>query len=256
MQKKKINIDFNALIKCIDEGMTLEEMANRFCCGARTVSQRISEIKASDNDVLKSALEIARTKQKKADITRIDKKETREQVRVENALIEYNKELIKLVKNHKLPKLKKKKKPNLEVCDKTGIIHITDTHFNELVNLSNNRYDFSVASARLRTLVEKAKIYFNAVGVKSVLIAMTGDLMNSDRRLDELLAQASNRSKATFLSVAILKQVIEDVSKSYNVAVANVIGNESRMTKDVGWEENVASDNYDFTIYNILKLLF
>ncbi len=256
MQKKKINIDLNALIKCVDEGFTLEEMANRFCCGTRTISQRISEIKASDNEILKSALELARTKQKRSDITRIDKKETREQVRIENALIEYNKELIKVLEKHKLPALKKQKRSKIEISDKTGIIHITDAHFNELVNLSNNRYDFSIASARLKTLVDKAKIYFDAVGVKNVLVAMTGDLMNSDRRLDELLAQASNRSKATFLSVAILRHVIDDIGKNYKVAVASVIGNESRMTKDVGWEENVASDNYDFTIYNILKILF
>jgi len=253
---KKINIDLNALIKCVDEGMTLEEMANRFCCGTRTISQRLSEIKASNNEVLISALEFARTKQKRSDITRIDKKETREQVRLENALIEYNKELIKVLAKHKLPTLKRKKKVDISVSNRTGVIHITDTHFNELVDLSNNQYDFTVASARLKTLVDKSKVYFNAMGVKNVLIAMTGDLMNSDRRLDELLAQASNRSKATFLSVAILRQVIDDVSRSYNVAVASVIGNESRMTKDIGWEENVASDNYDFTIYNILKLLF
>jgi predicted phosphodiesterase len=104
--------------------------------------------------------------------------------------------------------------------------------------------------------VDKAKIYFNSVGIKRILIAMTGDLLNSDRRLDELLAESTNRSKATFLSVSLLRQMIMDLAQSYAVTIAGVVGNESRITKDVGWVDNVATDNYDYTIFNILRLLF
>jgi ABC-type transport system substrate-binding protein len=46
------------------------------------------------------------------------------------------------------------------------------------------------------------------------------------------------------------------IAESYKVSVANVIGNESRITEDIGWTDAVATDNYDFTIFNILKLLF
>ena len=88
------------------------------------------------------------------------------------------------------------------------------------------------------------------------LIAFTGDLMNSDRRLDELLSESTNRSKATFLAVTILEQMILDLSTDFRVTVANVIGNESRVGLEIGYSEALASDNYDYTIYNILKLLF
>ena len=98
--------------------------------------------------------------------------------------------------------------------------------------------------------------YFKSKGIKNILIAFTGDLMNSDRRLDELLAEATNRSKATFLSVSILEQFILDLAQHFHITVASVIGNESRIGKDIGWEESVASDNYDYTIYHILKLIF
>ena len=37
---------------------------------------------------------------------------------------------------------------------------------------------------------------------------MQGDLLNSDRRLDELLQMATNRTKATFLEVDIFQQII------------------------------------------------
>ena len=80
--------------------------------------------------------------------------------------------------------------------------------------------------------------------------------MNSDRRLDELLSEATNRSKATFLAVNLLEHFILDLANDFQVTVANVVGNESRLPKDVGWTEIMASDNYDYTIYNILKLIF
>jgi predicted phosphodiesterase len=137
-----------------------------------------------------------------------------------------------------------------------GIIHITDTHFNELVNHSHNKYDFKVASSRLKKLVEVARTQFKAFGVKKVLVASTGDLLNSDRRLDEILAMSTNRSKATFLAVQLLQQVILDLNKDFNVLVTGVTGNESRIKEEIGYNELVATDNYDYTILEILKLIF
>ncbi|GAG30006.1 unnamed protein product, partial [marine sediment metagenome] len=233
-----------------------ESIAKYFKCGVRTVSSRIAEIKASDNEIVKTALKLAKQKQQLSDINRIERKTFREGVRLENALVVYNEELIKVLKKYDLPNFVKEKGTKSKKSNLTGIIHLTDVHFNELVNLSINQYDFSIASKRLKKLVNKAKIYFNSFGIKDVLITMTGDLMNSDRRLDELLSQATNRSKATFLSVSILRQTFLDLASNYNLTIANVIGNESRISKEVGWAESVASDNYDYTIYNILKLLF
>jgi predicted phosphodiesterase len=87
-------------------------------------------------------------------------------------------------------------------------------------------------------------------------MALTGDLMNSDRRLDELLNQATNRAKATFLGVDILQQAIIDISKDFNVTVASVVGNEGRANKEMGWSDVVATDNYDYTIFQCLRYLF
>ena len=85
---------------------------------------------------------------------------------------------------------------------------------------------------------------------------MTGDLLNSDRRLDELLAQATNRSKATFIAVRLIELMLLDLNEDFNVTVVSVTGNESRVGKDVAWNDIVATDNYDFTIFNILEYLF
>ena len=92
--------------------------------------------------------------------------------------------------------------------------------------------------------------------IKSIVVAFTGDLLNSDRRLDDLLNQATNRARATFLSVDIMQQVLMDLNQDFNVSVASVVGNEGRANKELGWSDAVATDNYDYTIYNCLRYLF
>ena len=87
-------------------------------------------------------------------------------------------------------------------------------------------------------------------------MVQSGDLLNSDRRLDELLQMATNRTKATFLAVDIFQQIILHLNESFNVSVVSVTGNESRVKKDYGWVDLIATDNYDYTIFQTLKYLF
>lgn len=253
----KIKIDTDMLLELMESGSSQIEIAKYFNCGVRTIQSRLAELRGADDDIVQENVKLAKQKQRLQDLNRIERKAFREQVREDNSLAEYTKELISIFSKNQLPKFilgddKCKDWKN----QPTGVIHVTDAHFNELVNLLINKYDFKIASQRFALLAKQAKTYFKIHGIKNILIAMTGDLMNSDRRLDELLAEATNRSKATFLAVAILKQFIEDLSQEYHVTVASVIGNESRVGKDIGWEEAVASDNYDYTIFHILKLLF
>jgi len=122
--------------------------------------------------------------------------------------------------------------------------------------MENNRYDFQIASKRCKLMVIQAIEYFKIHNVSTILFAMTGDLLNSDRRLDELLSQATNRSKATFLAVDIIRQMLLELNSHFNVSVASVTGNESRIKDDIHWCEIIATDNYDFTIFNFLKYMF
>jgi len=202
-------------------------------------------------------LPMERVKQQNRDLGRIDRKTLREFLRAENGLKELDEELIKVITKYQtLPKNIIKTKTTTLKGKAIGIFQISDPHFNELIDLECNKYDFPISSQRCRYYTNEAKDYFKVKKVKKILIAMTGDLLNSDRRLDELLSQATNRSQATFLAVSILEQIILDLAKDFEITVASVIGNESRITKDVGWSSAVASDNYDITIYNILKLIF
>ena len=216
-------------------------------CGRKT--QRPVE----DLELLRENVKYRKEKQKAQDVNRIERKGFREHARIENAVEEYSEKLKELFENYKLHKVTKNHKISKRAV---GVIQFSDVHFNELVELQNNRYDFKVASQRCQYFVQKASAYFKINDVSQVVVALTGDLMNSDRRLDELLNQASNRAKATFLAVDIMQQVILDLNKRFNVSVANVVGNEGRANKELGWSDSVATDNYDYTIFNCLRYLF
>jgi len=133
------------------------------------------------------------------------------------------------------------------------IVQLSDLHFNERVELPSNRYDFSVASARLAKLAARVKQLGRCYGARKVVIACLGDFLNSDRRLDELLSNATNRSRATLLAVDILRAFLLDLRSEFTLEVYGITGNESRVTAELGWSDALATDSYDLMIYAILQ---
>ena len=224
----------------------------RYQCKSCRV-KTIYPIYDADVEVIKENVRLSKQKQKAQDRNRIQNKAFREHARIENAIEEYTKELKTLFEKNSLNCTTTKHKTNNKAV---GVIQFSDVHFNELVDLENNKYDFSIASKRTRYFVNKAKMYFKTAKVSNIVFALTGDLMNSDRRLDELLNQATNRAKATFLGVDILQQAILDMAKDFNVTVASIVGNEGRANKELGWSDIIATDNYDYTIFQCLRYLF
>tara|TARA_B100001939_G_scaffold49834_1_gene39139 strand:- start:3986 stop:5212 length:1227 start_codon:yes stop_codon:yes gene_type:complete len=219
-----------------------------------TLRHRIKDIiqyEIADKEVIEENLKLAKRSQKQADLNRIKNKSFREHVRLENALVEYNKALIDILKAESL-------KTTIKHHESKGkqaiIVQIADTHFNELVDLKHNKYDFEVASKRLQKFAHHIKEYASFYNVNEIFIAITGDLLNSDRRLDEKLAMSTNRAKATFLGVHLLKHFILDLNSIANVNVGCVSGNESR-AYELGFVDIVASDNYDYSIFEILRIL-
>ena len=206
-----------------------------------------------DMDVVIENVKAKKQVQKYQDTNRIERKAFREHARIENAYAEYTRELIDRLDNNKFHEL-----PEIKHIEGTGagVIQLSDLHFNELVNLPHNQYSFEVAARRLRRLANEAYFIFGLRGISNVLIAFTGDLMNSDRRMDELLSNATNRSKATFLAVDILSQFIGEIAQNFNVTVASVTGNEGRVDKEPGWSEALATHNYDYTIHGMLAQRF
>jgi predicted phosphodiesterase len=217
-------------------------------CGRKTVNP------IEDLELVEENVKLAKQKQSIQDLNRIERKSFREYARIENAVAKYTKRLSQIFDKNKLTAYTKKHKEDSKAV---GVIQFSDVHFNELVNIPNcNKYDFSIASARCKLFVDKATTYFKAMDITNVLMVQSGDLLNSDRRLDELLSMATNRAKATFLAVDIMQQVILHLNSNFNVSVCMVTGNESRVKKDWGWASILASDNYDYTIFQTLKYIF
>lgn len=185
-----------------------------------------------------------------------DKRLIRESSRQWNCQTELAEAMRVILEGHKLSPLKS---PELKESSKAvGIIQLSDIHFNELIHdIDDNRYDFKVASARIKKYIDKAVKVFKSHDISSIAVLMTGDLLNSDRRLDEITAAATNRSNAVFIGVDILQQAIQQLLTSFNsVTVASVTGNESRVGQDNHWGDFLAGDSYDIVIHNMLSLLF
>lgn len=206
-----------------------------------------------DTEEAAKASELAKKVQKFQDTNRIERKTFREHARISNALEIYSQELVKILKTHPVKKFKKKHNP---ISDTTLFVQLSDLHFNELVSLSNNRYDFKIASSRLKEFARRIKIYAHASKCSRVVVLMTGDFLNSDRRLDEMLNQATNRAQATFLGYLILRHFLNDIASIGQTDCYFVTGNESRIKDEMGFSKVTASDNYDVTIFHMLKIAF
>lgn len=201
-----------------------------------------------------SKLKLEKSNQRYRDLNRINSKDKREYFRVLNALEELDEHLI-----NQLEIIGKQLKIPEPVVSKNGtvaLVQLSDTHFNELVDLPNNTYDFYVAAKRMQKYANEVKKYCSVNNVNKIVLGITGDLINSDRRLDEKLSMSTNRTKATLLAVELIKYFIIDLSIVAPIDVAFVTGNESRVNDEWGMTDLVVSDNYDVLIFNMLRVLF
>lgn len=210
-----------------------------------------------DFEMIAETVRLAKQNQQLSDKHRIQSKSFREHARLENAVSSYSEAILEELEKHgerlsESPKLSSAFDPSASVV----VAHLSDNHFNELVNLPTNRFDFEVAAKRLQLLAKKIKLQGKAHKSQRVVVFFGGDLMNSDRRLDELLAMSTNRARATLLAVHLYKQFLMDLRSDFFVDCFGVTGNESRVKDNLGWVDVVATDSYDFTIYSMLQALF
>ena len=205
-----------------------------------------------DRELLHFNVRLAKSRQALADTNRIERKAFREHARVENAVAAYSRELCTLLDERGFTRgISLSRIP--EGGDAVLIVQLSDLHFNERVELPSNRYDFTVAAQRLAKLAARVKQLGTCYNARKVVVACLGDFLNSDRRLDELLSNATNRSKATLLAVDILRAFLLDLRSQFELEVYGITGNESRVSKELGWSDVLATDSYDLMIYEILR---
>ena len=205
-----------------------------------------------DQELLSFNVRLAKNRQALLDAQRIERKAFREHARIENAAAAYARELAALLDERGFTQELLLSDPP-SGAEAVLIVQLSDLHFNERVELPSNRYDFSVAAARLAKLAGRIKQLGRSYGASKVVVACLGDFLNSDRRLDELLSNATNRSKATLLAVDILRAFLLDLRSEFELEIYGITGNESRVKPELGWSDELATDSYDLMIYAILK---
>lgn len=221
---------------------------------ARNIIRQFKSLQKNDyNEILKHSVNLEMKNQKLRDVTRIERK-IRNEYRETTHLTDLTEELINCVKaNISTPiTIKHNVKSNNECV---GILQCSDFHLNEIIDLPNNKFDFNIAAKRCKKYVTDAIPYFKLNNVNTVVFAMTGDLINSDRRSDEKISQVTSRARACYLAAILLEQMILELNIDFNVKVAFVVGNESRAF-DIGRADIIMSDNYDLSIVSMLKLIF
>lgn len=144
--------------------------------------------------------------------------------------------------------------------NKCGILHLSDLHLNEEISPREsfgNTFNFTVASKRLKKYVTESLELFRFYKISTVTILLSGDIINSNRRLTEKFAAITSQSRASLLATYLLQQVILEVAQEFSVTIEYVIGNESRIG-DVDWASDtiMASENWDHLIVENLRLIF
>jgi predicted phosphodiesterase len=215
------------------------------------------EITTDRDEILELTENLSRRLIKAQDLNRIEKSTYRKLVRRDNAFDEFFKFLKDQFEKDPIKNPEFKSNPiSISGDSPVGVFQISDVHFGELINIDSNKFDFEVASKRFKKFVTTAIRIFKGEGIKKVLVAMTGDIFNSNRRTDEILSQASSRANALFIGYKIIEQVISELAVHFEIEVTAVSGNESRIEIEFGWTDSNLNDNFDFILFNILKLQF
>lgn len=215
------------------------------------------DIKEPDEELLEANVRFKKDKQKYMDTNRIERASFRNYARVENAITAYGEALLEIMTKHgkELSKYNPQPIPQTIIGEK-GVVHISDLHLLELIDLPHNKFDIRVASSRLHKLADEAIRLFKSRNITEIMIVNTGDVLGADCILDKLLNLATNRSKGTFIAVDLLKHFILHLSHNFKVNYVAVLGNESRVKKEMSFSDSALSDNYDMVISEMLKKLF
>ena len=251
-----LHVSFEDIINAyIDNNGNKTKAAKAVGIPTKRYSKLYDEIVTNyDIEIVEQNVRLAKQKQAAQDLNRISNKAFRENARIENALEVWLEQI-----SGEIGKLKGKYKTQKHKDEKgyCGVLQFSDVHFNECVDdVAGNKYDFHIAAARLKAHVDSAVKMFKAHDVKTVYLCFTADMYNSDRRLDELLNNATNRAKGFLLGYDICCQIVMHLNQHFNVVIASVCGNEARIDQHREYSDIRATNNFDFMLHEFLKRTF
>ena len=244
----------------IESKNTHAELAEQYGVSKWTIAKvKAGQIEGMDENFSDDSIKLSYSLQRTRENSQRSRKVARETFRIADLIQSSHNALIDVLNESKIAVFDSKKH-NVKTDEGenvVGVIQLSDLHFGERVDeVWGNEYNLEVAAKRLNKLANKAMKIFEANDVTEVFIACTGDFINSDRRLDEIVSNVNTRAKNVFSAVEILKQMILHLNTKFNVTVGTVCGNESRIRDDLGWVDFMAFDSFDAIIHFFLEYIF
>jgi predicted phosphodiesterase len=215
----------------------------------------VPELPPQDEELLLTNIVLAKGKQRVQDTLTRERRTFREYARVENGISEYLEHLCGLLAEGSF---RQEPPQHLELQEENGVllVQLSDLHFIETIKEAYNSYNFEIASKRLAKLASRIKNVIAGYKINKVIVACLGDIINSDRRLEESKTNQETRAKGTLVAADILQGFLRDVAQYAPVVVYGITGNEGRVDKDITWDERTATNNFDFMVYHILRTGF
>jgi len=189
-----------------------------------------------------------------ADLSRIDRKLYRSEARFTNAIEATFEEMYKRLGVTNLPR------PAFvppTATQPVGVITLSDLHFGEVINLKHNKFNLEIAKERLDKYLYECIKLFQAHKVKYISVVFLGDIINSDRRPDELLTNAQTNAESLVDAFQYFTDAIEKLYTMFHiVSIESVVGNESRLDKDLSVIDKLLINNFDYIFHQMLKRYF
>jgi hypothetical protein len=148
--------------------------------------------------------------------------------------------------------------------DNILVVQLADLHLNEEIlsidNVKNQIYNFEVAEKRLTWFLTEIIKIVRAYDINEVYICNTGDMLNSSKKLTELVTNIHPTGLAIMKVVEMIQSFIIKLSQFTFVTYQTVVGNECRFDNRYDqsnyYDRHFMYNNYDYVIHSILQNYF
>jgi len=208
-----------------------------------------------DREMLLANIVLSKKNQGLTDTLTRERRTFREFARAENSIKDYLSHVNNLLQAGSFNKDPIQHRQDLDQ-ESVLVVQLSDLHFIESIAEPYNSYNFLIASKRLAKFAQRIKKTCAANKVSKIVVALLGDIINSDRRLDESRTNQETRAKGTMIAADILQSFLRDINQAAPVDIYGITGNEGRIDKELAWSSDTATNNFDFMVYHILRVCF
>ena len=236
------------------KGFCVKENGKHFRKNVKSNTEKEDEILALQNELNKTL----KQKQKLQDQLNVNRKLGREQYRYENLVEIFKNSCKEIIDNNKDKLTNIHFKNNPDESEETAILTLSDLHFGQKVNETNNCFDSEIADIRLGRIFEQFEKEVQIRGIRNIYILFLGDLIHAQSIItkpDMKIASEMPEVQSSIQCFLVLSKYIDRLVEKYNIGVGGVIGNESRFNNHLipSNLQNEAQNNMDVVIYEFIK---